>query len=414
MKRILLITLIILQSIYALSQDVYISSNTDSIKKSNTVVIPFSFYLKSFGVTAAIDVASRGFIQAQATSTLVGLISTNNSKYLYWEADNFQIPIIKRLFISPNVNIAHYGALDLYQGSNDSNEDAYSSIESDKIEGELQFKYLLPLGYGRDHIINRIKLENGLPTKSTQTHSNNTFSRTFLESSLFYQNQSLYFPNNKISRKYAGLNICINHENIDFKDNPSIGIQTYYKYWIAPNIFNSTIPWTMHEFSLSKYINIDNKNLRSQVIALNIWGRNVDSWNKYHSKDNEIIYHRPSPFMGANLGGRYRFRGYPEARYYDASSLLYSCEYRLIPYWNPLKNWKFLQKLNINIDWLQFVAFIETGKVSSEWDLRNLHTKMKFDYGVGFRFFANEMVIRVDSGFSIEGSQLQMYIGQSF
>jgi outer membrane protein assembly factor BamA len=223
-------------------------------------------------------------------------------------------------------------------------------------------------------------------------------------------------PFAKIHKRYLGYNIGIRCENIDFKENPSKGIQFYYKYWKGLKMLKSSNPWGMHEFSMSKYFSLPSSYLRQQVIAINVWGKSVDSWNKYTEKDERgiPIYHRPSPFAGANLGGRYKFRSYPEARFNNASSLLYSCEYRIIPNWNPLKDWGLLKKFNINIDWIQFVAFIETGRVAPNWNIKTLHSDMHYDYGLGVRFFANEMVIRVDGGFSNEGSQIQMYIGQSF
>lgn len=429
-KKLIIIFLVMIYTQLVKAQDVYIS-NTEGKKESSTIIVPFSFYLKSFGLAAAVDVSSRGFLQEQATSTLVGLISTNGSKYLYWEADNFQIPLIPRLFLSPNINIAHYGALDLYSGRNPSfpkeiagnnfsDKDNYYRIKSNKIEGEFLFRYLLALGYGKEHILNEVQLDNGIASKGLSSLNTNlnplTNGRTYIESSLFFQDQNMEFSFGDIHKRYLGYNLGINCENIDFKDNPTKGIQAYYKYWQGLDILNTTNPWTMHEASISKYFSIPSKNLRQQVFALNLWTRYVDSWNDYSEKDanNNTIYHRPSPFMGANLGGRYRFRAYPEARYNDAASILYTTEYRIIPKWNPLKDWKLLKAFNINIDWIQFVAFMEAGRVSAKWNIKDLHSDMQYDYGLGIRFFANEMVIRVDAGQSNEGMQVQMYIGQAF
>jgi len=425
-KTLALLLIIILFATNAKSQDIY--SSQDSTK-SNTVVIPFAFYLKSFGLAGAVNIASRNFIQEQATSTLVGIVSTNGTKYLYWDSHNIQVPFIPRLFLSPNVNIASYGALDLYNGpnpkfpsetagNNSSSKDNFYRIESQKQEIELLFKFLLPTGYGKKHIVNKIELEEGIPTKGISSLNKGwnpfTNGRTFVESSLFYQNQDIDFPFGEVNKKYAGYNIGLNCENIDFKDNPSKGVQFYYKFWNAIKISDKTIPWTMHEISISKYFSIPTDFFRQQVIAINAWSRNTDSWNDFHTEGTKKIYHRPSPATGANLGGRYRFRGFPEARFNDASALLYSMEYRIIPKWNPFKDWGLLKKINVNIDWIQFVAFMETGRVASKWDLKTLHSNMKHDYGLGFRLLANQMVIRVDAGISNEEPQIQMFIGHAF
>lgn len=431
MHKIKIIIFLIILNIHPVkAQDVYFSKQKDSTQ-SSTIAVPFAFYLKSFGLAAAVDVASRGFLQEQATSTLVGLVSTNGSKYLYWEADNFQMPYIPRLFLSPNINIAHYGALDIYSGynpsfpketsgNNYSNKNNFYRIESNKIEAEFMFRFLLPTGYGKKHVINKITLKDGLPTNGFTTYGKGlnpiTNGRTFIESSIFFQDQDMKFSFGDIHKRYIGYNIGVNCENIDFKESPTKGIQFLYKYWRAIDILNATNPWRMHETSFAKYFSIPSSVLKQQVIALNMWTRNVSSWDKFDKRDKnkQPIFHRPSPFLGANLGGRYRFRAFPEARFNDASSLLYTLEYRIIPNWNPLKDWSLLKKMKINIDWIQFVAFIETGRVAPNWDIKELHTNMKYDYGLGFRLFANEMLIRVDGGHSKEGLQIQMFIGQAF
>lgn len=425
-RTLTFLLLIILFNIPAKSQDIY--SSQDTIK-SNTVIIPFAFYLKTFGLAGAVNISNRNFLQEQATSTLVGIVSTNGTKYIYWDSENIQIPYIPRLFLSPNINIASYGALDLYNGpnpefpnetagNNSSSKNNYYRIKSQKQEIELLFRYLLPIGYGKQHIINKMELKHGIPIigKSSLNKGWNPFTngRTFIESSLFYQNQDIDFPFGEINKQYAGYNIGLNCENIDFKDNPSKGVHFYYKYWKSLKISNKTIPWTMHEISISKYFSIPTTFFRQQVIAMNAWSRNTASWNNFHIENERKIYHRPSPSAGANLGGRYHFRGFPEARFNYASSILYSFEYRIIPKWNPFKNWNLLKKMNINIDWIQFVAFMERGRVGPKWNFKTLHSNMKHDYGVGFRMLANQMIIRVDAGFSNEEPQIQMFIGQAF
>ncbi|MDP4186290.1 MAG: hypothetical protein Q8862_14190, partial [Bacteroidota bacterium] len=177
-------------------------TDTSKVQGSKVVAIPFSFYLKTLGVSAAVDIAARGLLQQQSTSTLVGLVSTNGSKYIYWEAENFQVPMIKRLFFSPNINIAHYGSLDVYNGlnfkfptetagNNYSDKMNYYRIQSNKIEGEFIFRFLLPTGYGKNHVLDSLFLKNGLPINNgTSLGTLNPFTsgRTFIESSLFFQN----------------------------------------------------------------------------------------------------------------------------------------------------------------------------------------------------------------------------------
>ncbi|MCH4897024.1 hypothetical protein E0494_09980 [Marinilabiliaceae bacterium JC040] len=428
MKYILLQLIIIVACLPSMGQDTYKRSSKDTLQ-NNTIVIPFAFYLKSFGVAAAVDVSTRKFIQDQAESTLVGLYSTNGTKYLYWDAKNIQVPLIKRLFIHPNVGIADYTKLDLYNGpnrkfpqeiagNNNSSKDNFYSVKSKKIETELLFRYLLPIGFGKNTIINEITLDKGIVEKGYSRFSkgNNPIKngRTFIDGSIFYQDQNLELPMVDLHKRYSGYSIGISNENVDFIANPSRGTKISYRHHQSLDIIKNSIPWQMEEFSFSKYFNLKSSYLRQQVLAFNVWTRNVTSYNDYHIENKQKIYHRPSPFLGASLGGRYRFRGFPEGRYNDAASILYTGEYRIITDWNPLANWSFLKMLHVNVEWIQFVAFIETGKVAERWSINNLHSNMRTDYGLGIRLFANEMVIRVDAAMSREGMQIQMFIDHAF
>jgi outer membrane protein assembly factor BamA len=411
------------------AQDAYTDArDTVTTSKKRIVAIPFSFYLKTLGVSAAVDVASRGFLQDQTASTMVGLISTNGSRYLYLDATNFQVPFAKRLFFSPNINIAHYGALDVYSGlnaayptdvagSNGSNENNLYRIKSNKFEGEFLFRYLLPVGYGANHVLNKVTLDAGIPTDGKVFDGNwipFLHGRTFIEPSLIYQNQTMNFSFGDKKLRTAGYTLGLVNENVDFVANPSVGNILKLKFTNGTKAFSSTVPWKMFEGSLSVFVPIPSAHLRQQVLALNVWSRSVDSWNDVTMNGTTAQYDRPSPFVGAFLGGRYRMRGYPEARFNDKACLLYTAEYRIIPAWNPLADWSLLKFFHVQVDWMQFVFFTELGRVAPEWNLTTFHSHMKTDGGVGIRFMANQMLIRVDGAYSAEGPQLQMYLGHAF
>ncbi len=44
-----------------------------------------------------------------------------------------------------------------------------------------------------------------------------------------------------------------------------------------------------------------------------------------------------------------------------------AAELRLIPEWNPFKNWPAIQE-HVGIEWLQFVPFVEIGRVAPDYD----------------------------------------------
>ena len=106
-------------------------------------------------------------------------------------------------------------------------------------------------------------------------------------------------------------------------------------------------------------------------------------------------------------------RGYPAQRFNDKAAVYYAAELRLIPRWNPFKRWDWLQKY-VGILWLQFVPFLEIGRVAPEWSFNRLHTDMKWNAGLGIRAWAKGIVARIDTAYSDEGFEVQMMISQPF
>ena len=117
--------------------------------------------------------------------------------------------------------------------------------------------------------------------------------------------------------------------------------------------------------------------------------------------------------MGATLGGVWRMRGYPTQRFNDRSAIYYSAEMRLTPRWNPFDAWPGVQKY-LGVEWIQFVPFVEVGRVAGEYDLGELHSDMKWDAGLGLRAWMKGFVVRADTAFSDEGFGVQMMIGHPF
>lgn len=106
-------------------------------------------------------------------------------------------------------------------------------------------------------------------------------------------------------------------------------------------------------------------------------------------------------------------RGYPSQRFNDKAAVYYAAEVRLIPRWNPFERWEWLQK-HVGIQWLQFVPFVEIGRVAPEYDVSTLHSDMKWNAGLGLRAWAKGIVARIDAAYSEEGVGVQMMISQPF
>ena len=67
-----------------------------------------------------------------------------------------------------------------------------------------------------------------------------------------------------------------------------------------------------------------------------------------------------------------------------------------------------------DVEWLQFVPFVELGRVAPDWNLSTLHSSMNWSAGLGIRAWASGFVLRVDIALSEEGSGVQMMISQPF
>jgi hypothetical protein len=106
-------------------------------------------------------------------------------------------------------------------------------------------------------------------------------------------------------------------------------------------------------------------------------------------------------------------RCYPSQRFNDKAAVYYAAELRLIPDWSPFDQWQWVQK-HVGIQWLQFVPFVEIGRVAPERSFNELHSDMKWCAGLGIRGWAKGIVARIDTAFSEEGLGIQMMISRPF
>jgi outer membrane protein assembly factor BamA len=338
---------------------------------------------------------------------------------------DIQMPRIERLFLDPIVSVGYFTDNDSYingnpdfanerAGSNDSDEDNY--VEGDGWDNffRLKFKYLLPIGGGRDEIITTYKVKDGLLISEPKGGTSlNPFKsgRSYLQLRPFYRSQQIDGDDVRTSTKTNGLDFSVFLDNRDFYANPSRGFSLMGKASRDFGWFNSSDSWTNLEGELDAYIPFKMGSwLRQGVVAFDYWTSYSPTWDE--QSDGEIT-NRPPAYTGSTLGGLWRMRGYPTQRFNDKAAIYYAAELRLIPYWNPFDRWPTFQKY-VGIKWLQFAPFVEVGRVAPEWSFSQLHSDMKWDAGLGLRASAKGIVIRIDSAYSDEGIGLQMMISQPF
>ncbi len=109
-------------------------------------------------------------------------------------------------------------------------------------------------------------------------------------------------------------------------------------------------------------------------------------------------------------GGSLELRGYPGRRWSDRFGESTAVESR---YTIPLNKELDIYIIRGTLDGLQLAAFYEAGQVSPQADNR-LHEELHHSYGFGIRALLDAIVLRLDFGFSEEGSQTHLTIDQPF
>ena len=413
------ITLVALSLVSAstLAQDILV--DRDEKFEPKTTVAPFAFYNENLSFGAGPVFVSNGHIQDQLSLLVGGFVTANGSANVFLFGKDWKVPFGDRFFADWRVSLATYDEIESYTdgnprylferaGSNDSHEDNF--IEGDGEDYFLRFnlKYLLPIGHGKDTIINTVVLDRGLlhgDGVGGDAFNPLASGRTYLEMELFYRNQNVDADFTNFVRRTNGLRFGVHYDKRDFADNPTRGNDTRLSVSRDFGSMDSTGNWTSIEGSYSHFFDLgETDTFRKIVLALNARSVYSPTWDDDHGQ--------PPLFAGASLGGLDRMRGFPEFRFYDKAAIYYAAELRMIPDWNPLGPGSFLDGLKV--DWIMFAPFIEIGRVADHWSFSELHSNLKWSAGVGFRIMATHTVLRLDTAASDEGMRVQMMVQHPF
>jgi outer membrane protein assembly factor BamA len=388
--------------------------------------LPYAFSSSIFGVSIGYIYGVSGYPQKQSVVFGTAMAGTSGSGMVLLMAKDIRVFGLNRLYVDPVVSVGYFGEFDTYIDGNpkfpDQRAGSNSSDVDNNIQGKgwdnlfrLRFNYLLPIGYGKNHVTKDYRLDRGLlKSGASGGESLNPFKsgKTFFEITPFYR--SITIESDDISDteiKTNGVDLALNWDNRDYPANPSRGHGLEVKVSRDFGWLESSKSWTAYQAEFDKYIGLGSNGwLRQSVIAFDFWAAYSSTWEVSVSGDN---MNNPPPFAGASLGGYWRMRGYPTQRFNDKAAIYYGLELRLIPNWNPFESWGWLQK-RLGVQWVQFVPFFEVGRVASEWDLSELHDNMKWDAGLGLRFNAKGMVLRIDTAVSEEDYWIQMMVAQPF
>jgi Omp85 superfamily domain len=391
----------------------------------HTLSLPYGFYNDSFGWAVAYVYSVLQYPEKQSALMATAMVGTKGSAMVFLMGRDIRVLHIDRLFLDPILSSGYFKNTDAYisgnpdfsgqqAGSNDSNQDNFITGNGWDNYFRLTFKYLLPVGYGKDHLVNVYRVQKGLLVSGAsggESWNPIQNGKTFLQLRPFYRSQQINSDDLDTTQRTNGFDLSVFWDNRDFQPNPSRGNSVQLKVSRDFGWLDSSNSWTMVGGEMDKYFSLGStERFRQRVIALDVWTAVSPTWEV---QPNGTIDNRPPTYAGATLGGLWRMRGYPSQRFSDKAGIYYGAEYRLIPDWNPFPSWPWLQQY-IGIQWVQFVPFIEAGRVAPAWSLGTLHSHMKFDAGFGTRLMAKWLVVRLDLAVSSEGGAIQMMVSQPF
>lgn len=401
------------------------TSHGSAAEDSLELKLPYAFYNDSFGAAVGYVYSVIGFEQKQASFISTIIAGSKGSAMGLLMGRDFRLPWNKRLFLDPILSVGYFNEIDAYidgnpsftgqrAGSNDSDQDNFVTGDGWDNFFRLRFKYLLPIGDGRETIVPHYQFDRGLlKSDATGGHSLNPFTsgRTFIEFRPFYRSQQVDGDNIDRETRTNGIDASFFWDNRDFPANPSKGNSLRLKVSRDFGSFNSSNSWTNMEAELDTYFDLgESEKFRQRVLAFDFWTSYSPTWEK---EADGSITGRPPAYTGSTLGGLWRMRGYPTQRFSDKAAIYYSAEYRMVPKWNPFENWHWIQK-HVGVEWIQLAPFIEIGRVSPDWNLSDLHSDMKWSAGFGIRANAKGLVVRIDTAASDESFNVQMMVSQPF
>lgn len=385
--------------------------------------LPYAFWNENFGAAVGYAYAAQGRPQPQAALLGTLMVGENGSVTGFAAGRDIRVFGLKRLFLDPVLSAGRYADLEAYVDGNpafpDQRAGSHASDPHDFIQGRgndtffrLRFKYLLPIGHGRDQVLPGYAYSGGLLVsgESGATSWNPLLSgRTFVDLRPFYRSQDIRTDALHEEQNTNGIELGLTWDNRDDPGNPSRGQAMSLRLTRDFGWGDSSTSWTNVAAEFDHYVPLrPMPGSRQSVLAFDAWTSWSPSWD---ARPDGTIAHRPPAFSGATLGGLFRMRAYPSQRFSDKAAVYLAAEWRVIPAWNPFARHAWLRE-RVGVEWIQFAGFIEGGRVAPTFEA--LGEDLHWNAGIGVRLWAQGAVGRLDFAWSGEGLGVQMMVGQPF
>jgi hypothetical protein len=393
-----------------------------------TLILPYAFSSDSMGTVFGVGGGAKGYYQEQLLLGGTVFAGSDDTYGFVLGAWDYRPAWSERLFLTGVGSYGHYPRQRAYtrrafdpsvtrRGSNDSAEDDYDEAGGNTNWADFKIEYVLPLGAAKSTAMATYHLRGGMLEKgATGGESWNPITSGVTTVMLRQYNQLESYESEfgDIERQIHPLELGVGYNNTDYPVNPSIGSSQYLGIKRDFGWGDATTTWTFVEFEASKYFSLGTSDwAKQQVVALNFWTGDAPTWEeKLNNEGNIELDGNPPQYDGATLGGFYRMRAYPTSRFNDRSVVYSTAEFRYTPWWNPIGAISWLQWLQM--DWWQFVGFIEGGRVANEYTVSELTSDWKVDGGIGLRAFMAGGVVRFDVAVGEEGASAWVMFGHPF
>jgi len=280
-----------------------------------TLNLPYAFYNDSFGFAVGYVYSVIRYPEKQSALMATAMVGTKGSAMVFLMGQDLRLLPVNRLFLDPIASVGYFKDADAYlsgnpsfpgqrAGSNDSDQDNFVTGNGWDNYFRLTFKYLLPIGYGRDHLISEYVVHGGvLESGASGGISWNPVEsgKTFFQVRPFYRSQQINGDDLDTEQKTNGFDFSVFWDNRDFHPNPSLGNSVMLKVSRDFGWFDSSNSWTVLSTEWDKYFSLGpTDRFRQRVIALDVWTAVSPTWD---SQPNGTIDNRPPTYAGATLGG---------------------------------------------------------------------------------------------------------------
>ncbi len=383
---------------------VFFSFNVASEEK-DSAFLPFYFSTEVMGNTFGVAGVAKGVGQPQAALFGMALYSDKDSYVGFVSAFNYALS--EEWLFSTQMYQARFNDNPYYlgsQGDNNSSNTDKTIIDGVEKNYQFEFKYLLPWGNVAEHGL----LGAFQPIRDVSFASPMESGVSSIIVTPFFSSRELdgFYDDEKAT----GLSLAFDWDNRDSTRNTTKGSHTSFELMTGAESWGDDDLWLKWTFQNSHYYALGplGELFDQQVVAFDFYTSDTPTWDNCSSDHCA----RPPEMEQARLGGLYRLRSYTGGRFHGRSAIHYSAEYRVLPDWQPLES---IPVINYyDLPWWQWVAFAEVGRVSEEYDLKTLHTDMKWSLGGAVRFQVEGIVVRTEIARGSEEGTFRVMINQPF